>query len=137
MQKITSVAELKNAIQLMEAEQAEKGQLLKKQFYIVYESFKPVNLLTNALNDIGKSPYLIGNILGSAMSLVTGFFSNKLIFSPRGNKFKKLIGLALQFGVTNLMAKYQGTFSAAGRVIFQHLARRKSKNSIKPQQMRN
>jgi hypothetical protein len=132
MQKITSAEGLKNAIQLLEAEQAEKGQLLKKQFYLTYESFKPVNLFANALNDIGKSPYLIDNILGAAMGLVTGFYSNKLIFNPRGNKFKKLIGVALQFGVTNLMAKYQGTISTVGRTIFQHLARRKSKNSIKP-----
>jgi len=137
MQEITSAEGLKNAIQILEAEQAEKGQLLKKQFYIVYESFKPVNLLTNALSDIGKSPYLIDNILGAVMGLVTGFYSNKLIFNPRGNKFKKLIGIALQVGLTNLMAKYQDTISAAGRVIFQHLVRRKSKDTIKPQQTRN
>ena len=45
MQNITSTAGLKNAIQLLEAEQAVKGQLLKEQFYITYESLKPVNLL--------------------------------------------------------------------------------------------
>jgi len=38
MENITSAAGLKNAIQLLEAEQADKGQLLKAQFYLTYES---------------------------------------------------------------------------------------------------
>jgi len=132
MQDIASVAELKNAIQLLEAEQAEKGKLLKEQFYVTYESFKPANLIVNALNNIEKSPYLIDNILGAAIGLITGFYSNKLIFNPRGNKLKKLLGVALQFGVTNLVAKHQGTIRSIGHVIFQHLTRKKRMNSIKP-----
>lgn len=132
MLKITSVSELKNAIQLSEVEQADKGQLLKEQFFLTYESFKPANLIANALNDIGKSPYLIENILGAAMGLVTGFYSNKLIFNPRGNKLKKLIGVVLQFGVTNLVAKHQGTIRSIGQVIFKHLSSKKRMNSIEP-----
>jgi hypothetical protein len=132
MQNITSIAELKNAIQLSEVEQADKGQLLKEQFFLTYESFKPVNLIANTLNDIGKSPYLIENILGAAIGLVTGFYSNKLIFNSRGNKLKKLIGVVLQFGVTNLVAKHQGTIRSIGQVIFKHLASKKRMNSIKP-----
>ena len=132
MQNITSVAELKNAIQTVEAEQAEKGKLLKDQFYIAFESFRPANLIANTLNDIEKSPYLIDNILGAALNLVIGFYSNKLIFNPRGNKLKKLIGVALQFGVTNLVAKHQGTIRSIGQVVFRHLTRKKRMNSIKP-----
>jgi hypothetical protein len=132
MQNITSIAELKNAIQLSEVEQADKGQLLKEQFFLTYESFKPVNLIANTLNDIGKSPYLIENILGAAIGLVTGFYSNKLIFNSRGNKLKKLIGVVLQFGVTNLVAKHQGTIRSIGQVIFKHLVSKKRMNSIKP-----
>ena len=132
MQNISSIAELKNAIQLLEVEQVDKGKLLKEQFYITWESIKPANLIANTLNDIEKSPYLIDNILGAAVGLVTGFYSNKLIFNPRGNKLKKLIGVALQFGVTNLAAKHQGTIRSIGQVVFRHLTRKKRMNSIKP-----
>jgi hypothetical protein len=132
MQSISSIAELKNAIQLLEVEQVDKGKLLKEQFYITWESIKPANLIANTLNDIEKSPYLIDNILGAALGLVTGFYSNKLIFNPRGNKLKKLIGVALQFGVTNLVAKHQGTIRSIGQVVFRHLTRKKRMNSIKP-----
>ncbi len=46
MQNITSTAELKNAIQILEAEQAEKGMLLKEQLSNAVESFKPFNLIS-------------------------------------------------------------------------------------------
>jgi hypothetical protein len=49
MQNITSVNGLKNAIQLLEVEQDLQGQQLKEQFYITYESLRPVNLLRNTL----------------------------------------------------------------------------------------
>lgn len=132
MQNITSIAELKNAIQLLEAEQVDKGKLLKEQFYATYESFKPANLIANTLNNIEKSPYLIENIIGAAVGLVTGFYSNKLIFNQQGNKLKKLIGVVLQFGVTNLVSKHQGTIRLIGQVLFKHLVRKKRMNSIKP-----
>jgi hypothetical protein len=132
MQNIKSIAELKNSIQLLEVEQAEKGKLLKEEFYQTIESFKPANLVANALNSIEKSPFLIENILGAAMGLVTGFYSNKLIFNAQGNKLKKLIGVILQFGITNLVARNQGAVRSIGQVIFKHLARKKRMNSVKP-----
>ena len=48
MQNITSAAELKDAIQLLEAEQSIKGQLLRELLFLTYEGLKPVNLLKNA-----------------------------------------------------------------------------------------
>ncbi|MDX9946228.1 MAG: hypothetical protein RBS38_02600 [Bacteroidales bacterium] len=132
MQNINSIAELKNSIQSLEVEQTVKGKLLKEEFYTTVERFKPANLIANTLNSIEKSPYLIENILGAAMGLVTGFYSNKLIFNARGNKLKKLIGVVLQFGVTNLVARNQGTVRSIGQVIFNHLVRKKRMNSIKP-----
>lgn len=130
MQNITSIAGLKNAIQLLETEQTDKGNLLKEQFYLTYESFKPANIIASTLNDISKSPFLIDNILGGALGLVSGFYSNKLMLNPSGNKLKKLLGVALQFGVTNLVAQHQGTLRAIGTVIFRHFTSRKKLNSI-------
>ena len=69
MQIITSTSDLKNAIQLLEVEQADKGQLLKEQFYLVYDSFQPARLINGTLSQIVSSPYLIDNILGTAIGL--------------------------------------------------------------------
>jgi hypothetical protein len=132
MQNITSIAELKNAIQLSEAEQILKGKLVKEQFYLTYESFKPVNLLTNTLNDIAKSPYLVDNILGTAMGLATGYLSKKVFIGASGNKFKRLIGTILQFGITNVVAQNSETIKSFGRSLFQHFSRKKEINPEKP-----
>jgi len=45
MENIKSIAGISKAIQLLEIEQAEKGQLLREQFNLTYESLKPVNIL--------------------------------------------------------------------------------------------
>jgi hypothetical protein len=132
MQNITSIAELKNAIQLSEAEHTLKGKLVKEQFYLTYESFKPVNLLTNTLNDIAKSPYLVDNILGTAMGLATGYLSKKVFIGASGNKFKRLIGTILQFGITNVVAQNSETIKSFGRSLFQHFSRKKEINPEKP-----
>lgn len=129
MQNITSTAGLKNAIQLLEVEQAIKGQLLKEQFYIAYDSFKPVNLLKGALKNITTSPFLIDNILGTAMGLATGSLSKKIFIGTSGNMFRKLIGSILQFGVTNFVAKHPDAIKSFGQVIFQYFLRKKEKNS--------
>lgn len=132
MQNISSAAELKNAIQLLEAEQADKGRLLREQLNITFESLKPANLIASTLNDIAKSPFLVDNILGAAVGLVTGFYSQKLMLNPSGNKLKKLMGTVLQFGVTNLVARHQGTLRAIGAIIFRRLTRKKRLNSVQP-----
>ena len=132
MQSIKSTTELKNAIQLLEAERAEKGRILKEQAYSAYESFKPANLVAGILDDVNKSPYLVDNILGTALGLVTGFYSQKLILNPSGSKLKKLLGLAMQFGVTNLVARHSDTIRAVGRVAVRLFGRRKRLNHAEP-----
>jgi hypothetical protein len=131
MQNITSVAELKNAIQLLEVEQNLKGKILKEQFYLVYENFKPVNLLTGTLKDIVKSPYLIDNILGTAMGLATGYLSKKIFIGASGNKIKKIIGSILQFGITNVITQNSDSIKTFGRSLFQHFLRKKEMNTEK------
>ena len=131
MQNITSIAELKNAIQLLEVEHVEKGQLLKEQFFITYESLKPVNLLRRTVNDIASSPYLIDNILGSAMGLVSGFVSKKIFIGASGNKLRKLLGHVLQLGVTNFVALHPGAIKTIGWSFIQHFTRKKRMNSAK------
>ncbi len=127
MENITSTAGLKNAIQLLEVEQALNGQLLKEQFYFIYESFKPVNLLKSTLKDITSSPFLIDNILGTAMGLATGSLSKKIFIGASGNIIRRLIGSVLQLGVTNVVARHPDTIKSFGQFIFQHILRKKRK----------
>lgn len=119
MEKITSAAELKIAIQKLELEQEIQGQQLKEKFLLTYESLKPVNLLKNTINDITSSPHLIDNLLGSVIGLFTGFLSKKIIIGSSGSPFKKLLGSVLQFGVTNFIAQHPDAIKWVGQFIME------------------
>ena len=127
MQNITSVAGLKNAIQLLEVEHAVNGKLLKEQFHITYESLRPVNLFRSALSDVVSSPRLIDNILNIAMVIVTGYFSKKVVAGASINKFRKFIGSVLQVGVTNFIAQHPDAIKSFGQFILQHIFRKKER----------
>jgi hypothetical protein len=125
MQNITTVASLKNEIRLLEVDQAFKGQQLKEQFFITYESFKPANIFKGTLNEAISSPYLIEHILGSAIGLATGFISRKLIVGNSGNLGKKVLGSALQFVITNLFTQRPDLIKSFGHLISRKISAKK------------
>jgi hypothetical protein len=129
MQNITTATALKNAIQLLEEEQAIKGQLLKEQVFITYDSLKPANLIKSTLKDLSSSPYLIENIVGSAVGLATGYVSNKIVVGASANIFRKVFGTILQVGITNLVAQHPDAFKTFGQYLARHIFRRKEKDS--------
>jgi len=125
MQNINSAAELKDAIQLLEAEQSIKGQLLREQLFLTYEGLKPINLLKNALKEISSTPYLIDNISGTAMGLLGGFLSKKIFVGASGNLIRKLFGSVLQIGVTNLVTQNSEIIKSVGQALIQHFFQKK------------
>ena len=126
MQKITSISELKVAIQSLEIEQEIHRQLLIEQLHITAERLKPVNLIKSALKDISSSP-LIEKILSTGVGLATGFISKKVVVGASGNLFKKLAGVVLQFGIANIVARHPDMIKTSGQYIIQHVFHRKEK----------
>jgi hypothetical protein len=129
MASINHILLLKNKIQLLEAEQAIMGQDLKEQFYIVYESLKPLNLLLRTLKDVSSSPNLIDNVLGTTIGLASGYLSKKIFIGSSGNLIRKLIGSALQIGVTDAVRQHPDSIKSLGQFILRHLFRKKETNS--------
>jgi hypothetical protein len=125
MQNITSAVELKDAIQLLEAEQSIKGQLLREELFLTYESLKPANLLRNALKEISSTPYLIDNISGTAMGMLGGFLSKKIFVGTSGNLMRKLFGSVLQIGVTNLVSQNSEIIKSVGQALIRHFFQKK------------
>jgi hypothetical protein len=132
MQNISSSSELKNAIRLLEVEQAEAGLIFKEHLRLTVKSFRPVNLLASTLGDVAKSPYLVDNILGTAMGLATGYFSKKIFIGESANRIKKIIGSILQFGITSVVAQNSDSIKTFGQSLLQHFFRRKEINTEKP-----
>ncbi|MBW6535505.1 MAG: hypothetical protein K0B11_10880 [Mariniphaga sp.] len=104
MKNISTTAELKEAIQLMEAQKYVHLQEMRENFSLTWENLKPANIIKSTMNEIGSSPYLFNNILNVTLGLVAGFLSKRALMIGRSdNKSKKLLGLVLQLGVANLV----------------------------------
>jgi hypothetical protein len=129
MQKITSAADLKNAIQLLEGKQAASRNELKEKFHATIESFRPVNLLKSTLHDISSSPDLIDDILGTVFGLATGLISNLVLKGIGSARFRKLLSPVLQSGVTNFVGQHAGSIRSMGELMLLHIFR---KNALKP-----
>ena len=129
MQKITSTAGLKDAIELLEAEHKVKGQLLKEQFFITYESLKPLNVLKRTFKEIVSPSFLIDDLPGALMAMASGYLSRKVVTGRSANIFRKLLGSILQYGITNLVAKNSDSIKSTGISIFQHFLKKKIMNS--------
>lgn len=129
MDKIASVAELEDAILLLKVEQEVKEQLLREQFYLVYDSLKPLNLLKSTIKEVTSSPDVLHNLVGTAVGLATGYLSRKIVVRASGNILRKLLGSILQFGVTNIVARNPETIKTVSHFINQHIFQSNRSNS--------
>jgi hypothetical protein len=129
MQSITTVSDLKKAIEQLETEKVERELLMKEQFSLVADSFKPVNLAASVIKDIVSTPFLVDNLMGTSIGLVSGFLSRKLLVGSSSNAFKKIAGSFLQFGVTNIVASHSGALKNIGNFIFPLVKRKKAKGN--------
>ena len=125
MSKKSYTTELQVTIQLMEEEQAFKLQLLKEDFHQVYESLKPANLIKNTLKEVSSSPYLINNLLSASVGLAAGYVSKKAITGRSHNIIIRSLGVLLQFGITNLIAKNPQAIKSFGNFISNHIITKK------------
>jgi hypothetical protein len=119
--------QLNDDIQQLKEEQAFNGKLLIKQFQLTYDSLKPVNLLKSTLSEVASSPYLIDNIIGASVGMASGYLSKKIVVAGSDNKFRRLVGSILQFGVTNLIAKNPEALKPLSKFIYQHVFLHKKK----------
>ena len=125
MENITNSAELKKAIQQLEVEQYVCGQQLKEQLYDTYESFKAINLFKNTLKDVISSPFIIDNLIGTAMSLATGCLSNKILIGVSGKLFSKIFGSVIQSGIKKIITHKPQSIQSFGKNIIQHFLHKK------------
>jgi hypothetical protein len=132
MQSITTIAELKNAIQILEFDQQVREQQLKEHVYLAIESLKPVNLIKSTIHEVVSSPHLIDNVLGVAMGLTSGYISKKIVLGKSVNVIRKLFGTLLQFGITNVVVQNSESIKTFGQSIYQYFQRIKKQNRPTP-----
>lgn len=105
MEKQYTAESLKEMIADLEIRQAEEGELLKEQLDITIKNIKPANILKNIVKEFYSSESLMDEIINTAVSVTSGFVTKKIVVGKSRNQVLKLVGLAIQFGVTTLISK--------------------------------
>ena len=105
MKKIKNAEELKDVIAELEKKKDIDEASMKYQFQETYESYKPSNILKNTLSEVSASPKFRHNLLNVALGLGAGYLSRRLMVGRQAGLLKRVIGTAVQFGVTTLIAK--------------------------------
>jgi hypothetical protein len=129
MQKINSAAALQDAIAQLEITHAEEGKMLKQQFHLAYESIKPLNLIKSTFKEAVESPDLKDNIINTSVGLATGYLSKLLFVNVSHSPIRKFLGIALQFGITQIVAKNPEAVKSIGKKLMKIISRESVKTS--------
>ena len=114
MQKLTAADTLKNSISVLEQRQREEGMLLKNQLSATLESIKPGNILRKIIGDIAEPSELKDNLIQTATGLLSGYISRKMLVRSSKNPLLRLVGVLVQYGVTNFVSKNSDSIKTLG-----------------------
>jgi len=121
---IASVADLKKAIQNLEEQQEEKGQLLKDHVLLIYERLKPANIIRNTLKDL-LSSFSSDGFPAEAAGIAGGYFARKFFVGKSSGTIRNLIGSLLQYGVSEFLARNTDMIKSAALAAFDFVFRKR------------
>lgn len=102
---ILTTRDLSISIRRLERKRIAMEEDLKDHFHLIIEELKPANILKKTLHEVQESTPLKHNLLKIAVGLGAGYFSRKLVVGKSAGLVKKALGTALQFGITQFIAK--------------------------------
>ncbi len=105
LESIANTTDLATAIKRLERRKAVLEEDLKDKFHVLTEDLKPKNILKNTIHEFQESTDLKHNLLKVALGLGAGYFSRKLLVNKSAGFIKKALGTAVQYGITNFVAK--------------------------------
>lgn len=109
MEKKYTKESLKETIKALEIKQAEKGQLLKRELLNTYENLKSINIFRNIIKEFYSTDKYKQDFVEIIAGLTTGFLTKKIVVGKSKNPMLKIVGLAIQFGITTLVSKKYNT----------------------------
>lgn len=125
MKKITSKAELKNAILLLEEKQAVQGKLLEEEFHVTREGLKPANLAKNLFGRFSASTDFKVVITTAVLGLAAFYFAKRSISRSLRSPLKILFGSLIQTGVSSIIFHSPGTIKSIGQLLLQRAFHKK------------
>ena len=118
MQKISSETGLRDAILQLETQRTDEGKMLREQFNHTIEGLQPINLIKSTFREAVVSRDLKENIINTSVGLTAGYLTKIVFAGVMKTPLTKLLGTALMFGVTNLVAKNPEAVKSLGKGFF-------------------
>ena len=112
--EITNSSTLQKAIIRLEQKRREQEQDISAHFKHTYQSLQPLNILKNTFHNVTSSPGIKGNLLKAGLGLGAGLLTKRLFFGGSGSAIKKIIGTAVEVGVTKAVTNKSGNIIASG-----------------------
>ncbi len=103
--QITTAEELQQAVQHLEKRRQLLEEKLEEGFHDIVEGLKPANILRSTLHEVQQSTDLKHNLIKMVLGLGAGYLSGRLVAGKSAGLLKKAVGAALQYGITNFVAK--------------------------------
>lgn len=126
MQKITSNAELKEAILLLEIKQAREAAQLREQFKITYENLKPLNFIKNTVKELTTDLDFKDGLVDTTLSVAAGYLSKKVVIGATHNPLKQIFGTLLQMGVSSIVSKNTGEIKVVAKHLINLFSKKKT-----------
>lgn len=115
---IKTIDDLHAAVLQLENRQRAQGEELRDWFRETYDAMRPVNLIKSVFTEVTESQDLKDHLVGTGLGLVAGHASRAAFESASDSPIKGLLGTAIQFGVTNVVARHPDLIIAVGSTVF-------------------
>ena len=102
---IANTTELSAAIKKLETKRKLQEEGIRDHAHDLLVNLKPTNIIRHTLEEVQESTSLKHNLLKVAIGLGAGYFSRKMVVGKSAGIVKKALGAALQYGITNFIAK--------------------------------
>ena len=131
MKKSNELKALEDAINQLKTQRAQELILLRNQFYLTYESLKPINLIKHTFKEASSSTEIKEGMVSSVIGLTTGYFTKAILIGSSANPIKKILGTLLQFTVATLVAQNSDSIKSIGKVVLDKLFKKPVDNDLK------
>jgi hypothetical protein len=117
MEKITTSAQLNNAIIELENQRAIEWILLKEQFLITAETLKPINIVKGTFKELISLPETKVSLVKTALGIATGLVASKLMDGKVATPWANiLVSVLTRVGTSSgIMEKFKSMMSASAK----------------------
>ena len=104
MKTVSASEKLSASILVLAKQQEVEQDALKTQFYLIYESLRPINLIRSTIDEAVQSAEFKHSLVNNLMSVLVGFITKKAVVGNTNNPLKALFGTVIQFAVSGLVS---------------------------------